>query len=152
MVRKLTKGNYDVFLSVWERSVRATHDFLGEEDIMRIRAMLLPDLLEMVDVYGRFDAADKLMGFVGVANGKLEMLFVDPSYFRQGLGKELLQFAEQHLGADHLDVNEQNPRAAGFYQSMGYIIAGRSEKDGQGQPFPLLHMAKQKGDGPDAYG
>lgn len=151
MVRKLTKANYDDFLTVWERSVRATHDFLREEDIMRIRAMLLPDLLDMVEVYGRFDATDMLMGFVGVADGKLEMLFVDPAYFRQGLGKELLQFAEQHLGADHLDVNEQNPRAAGFYQSMGYIITGRSEQDGQGQPFPLLHMAKKKRDDPDAH-
>lgn len=144
MVRKLTKDNYDDFIKVWEASVRATHDFLREEDIVHIRGMLLPELLEMVEVYGRFDAAGKLMGFVGVANEKLEMLFVYPQYFRKGLGRELLQFAEQHLGANHLDVNEQNPGATSFYQSMGYVVVGRSEKDGQGQAFPLLHMEKRK--------
>lgn len=144
MIRKLTKADYEDFLRVWESSVRASHDFLTEDAIAHIRGLLLPELLESVETYGRFDANNNMMGFTGVADRNLEMLFVDPLYFRRGLGKELLQFAEEHLGADHLDVNEQNPRATGFYQSMGYIIVGRSEKDGQGQPFPLLHMEKRK--------
>jgi putative acetyltransferase len=144
VIRKLTGADYEEFLRIWEASVRATHRFLREEDIVHIRAMIVPDLLALVEVYGRFDAPGNLMGFVGVADRKLEMLFIDPPYFRQGLGRELLRFAEQHLAADHLDVNEQNPGATGFYQSMGYVVVGRSEKDGQGQAFPLLHMEKRR--------
>jgi putative acetyltransferase len=39
-----------------------------------------------------------------------------------------------------VDVNEQNPQGVGFYRHMGFEQVGRSELDGQGNPFPLLHM------------
>jgi putative acetyltransferase len=39
-----------------------------------------------------------------------------------------------------LDVNEQNPPAAGFYARQGFVVVGRSETDGEGRPFPLLHL------------
>lgn len=35
---------------------------------------------------------------------------------------------------------EQNSQALGFYQHIGFSIIGRSELDGQGKPYPLLHM------------
>jgi putative acetyltransferase len=37
-------------------------------------------------------------------------------------------------------VNEQNPQGVAFYRHMGFGQVGRSELDGQGNPFPLLHM------------
>jgi putative acetyltransferase len=52
----------------------------------------------------------------------------------------LLRYAMEHLNADELDVNEQNPQALGFYFKQGFEVIGRSEVDGMGQPYPLLHM------------
>ena len=49
-------------------------------------------------------------------------------------------YAMQHLNADELDVNEQNPQALGFYFKQGFEVIGRSEVDGMGQHYPLLHM------------
>jgi putative acetyltransferase len=37
-------------------------------------------------------------------------------------------------------VNEQNPAAVGFYEALGFTVRGRSPVDGEGRPFPLLHM------------
>ena len=51
-----------------------------------------------------------------------------------------LQAAIDELGATRVDVNEQNPRALGFYLHEGFEVIGRSETDGLGQPYPLLHM------------
>ena len=86
------------------------------------------------------DADQRITGFAGVAAGKIEMLFIDPDHRGQGLGKKLLNYAMQHLNADELDVNEQNPQALGFYFKQGFEVIGRSEVDGMGQPYPLLHM------------
>jgi putative acetyltransferase len=44
-----------------------------------------------------------------------------------------------------VDVNEQNPEAARFYEACGFAVVGRSELDDGGRPFPLLHM-KEKPD------
>jgi putative acetyltransferase len=38
------------------------------------------------------------------------------------------------------DVNEQNGQAVGFYKRMGFTATGRSPLDGQGRPYPLLHL------------
>ena len=46
----------------------------------------------------------------------------------------------EHLNADELDVNEQNPQALGFYLHEGFEVVGRSQTDGLGQPYPLLHL------------
>lgn len=40
-----------------------------------------------------------------------------------------------------VDVNEQNPQAVGFYLHYGFVQTGRSPLDGEGRPFPLLHMS-----------
>ena len=68
------------------------------------------------------------------------MLFLSPALHRQGLGRQLLQYGIDHWGVRSLDVNEQNPQARGFYEHMGFRVTGRSETDGQGQPYPLLSM------------
>lgn len=38
------------------------------------------------------------------------------------------------------DVNEQNEQAIGFYIYKGFSVAGRSELDGTGKPYPILHL------------
>ena len=43
---------------------------------------------------------------------------------------------------DELTVNEQNPRAAAFYEHMGFEVYKRTELDEQGNPYPLLYMKK----------
>jgi putative acetyltransferase len=58
----------------------------------------------------------------------------------KGVGKLLLQHAIAEFGANEVDVNEQNPQGVAFYRHMGFEQVGRSELDGQGNPFPLLHM------------
>jgi putative acetyltransferase len=40
------------------------------------------------------------------------------------------------------DVNEQNAQAVGFYEHMGFTRTGRSPLDGQGRPYPLIHLAR----------
>ena len=84
-----------------------------------------------------------LAGFIGCNGPQVEMLFVEPRCFRHGVGGALLA----HVRAVHprltLDVNEQNPQALAFYERQGFRVVGRSALDGQGKPYPLLHMEWQ---------
>lgn len=128
-------------LKVWESSVRATHFFLLEEDIQALRPMLLEVYLPNLDITVARDCSDgSIMGFSGVSEKRVEMLFVDAVQRGKGIGKLLLRHAIDKLGADELDVNEQNPQALTFYKKHGFETVGRSEVDGQGRPYPLLHM------------
>lgn len=134
------EDDYVEIVKVWEASVRATHDFLSEEDIQFFKPLILNEYLSAVALYCVKDQADKVHGFVGVAEHNVEMLFLDPRSRGKGLGKLLLNFAIVELGAKKVDVNEQNPSAVGFYEHMGFKVVKRSPVDGMGKPFPLLHM------------
>jgi putative acetyltransferase len=70
----------------------------------------------------------------------MEMLFLVPKSRGKGIGRMLLEFAVAELGVNKVDVNEQNSAAVGFYEHMGFKAVGRSPVDGEGKPFPLLHM------------
>ncbi|MCF4998942.1 GNAT family N-acetyltransferase [Pseudomonas syringae] len=133
-------SDYQELTRVWEASVRATHDFLPDTYIELLKNLVLNRYLDAVMLICTKDVHQRITGFAGVAAGKVEMLFIDPDHRGQGLGKKLLHYAMEHLNAYELDVNEQNPQALGFYIKQGFEVIGRSEVDGMGQPYPLLHM------------
>lgn len=137
-------------LELWEASVRATHQFLTEADVAALvplvrEAFLAEDFLESIAVSCVRLPEDEVVGFSGVSDGKLEMLFLHPAWRRRGLGSRLLRHSIEKQGVDRVDVNEQNEQAVGFYLRMGFEVEGRSELDGQGKPFPLLHLRLKRG-------
>lgn len=134
------QSDYAELTRIWEASVRATHDFLPDSYIDLLKNLVLTRYLDAVMLVCTRDHRQRITGFAGIAAGKIEMLFIDPDHRGQGLGKQLLKYAIEHLNADELDVNEQNPQALGFYHKQGFEVIGRSEHDGMGQPYPLLHM------------
>ncbi len=134
------QSDYEELTRVWEASVRATHDFLPDSYIELLKDLVLTRYLDAVMLICTKDSRQRITGFAGVAAGKIEMLFIAPDHRGKGLGKQLLRYALEHLNADELDVNEQNPQALGFYIKQGFEVIGRSEHDGMGQPYPLLHM------------
>lgn len=139
-ISEVNPEDFERIVVVWEASVRATHHFLSEEWIQEHRP-LIPKYLEMVELACIRDRAGTVIAFLGALEGNIEMLFIHPEHFRKGLGKTLINHAIKEQGATKVDVNEDNPEALKFYQTMGFEVTGRSELDGQGNPYPLLHMA-----------
>ncbi|KPY59891.1 Acetyltransferase, GNAT family [Pseudomonas syringae pv. spinaceae] len=131
--------DYPELAEVWERSVRATHDFMPDAYVIRLKG-LLTQYLDSVTLFCLRTDKQSIAGFAGVNRGRLDMLFIAPEYRHQGLGTQLLQHAVGHFGITELDVNEQNPRAFGFYCKHGFKVVSRSEVDGLGQPYPMLRM------------
>ena len=128
---------------LWERSVRASHHFLKEEDIARLREFVPYALCGIQTLAVAYDS-DHPVGFIGVECGKIEMLFVEPEYFGKGIGGKLLNMAIREYGARLIDVNEQNSSALAIYRHRGYREYDRSKTDDQGQPFPILRMEMRK--------
>jgi putative acetyltransferase len=140
LIEKADPATFPEIVTVWEASVRATHHFLTEEDIAFLKPLILEEYLYAVSVYIARDQSGSIAGFLGVADGKIEMLFLHPAARGRGLGRQLTAFATQDLGADKVDVNEQNDQAAGFYLHYGFRVIGRSETDALQKPYPILHM------------
>ena len=83
------------------------------------------------------------VGFMGIAEHRLEMFFISASERGKGLGKELLKYGIETYSVADLAVNEQNPLAKAFYEHMGFEVYRRTELDEQGNPYPLLYMRRK---------
>ena len=127
-------------LAVWDSSVRATHGFLTEADIVMLTPLVRQGLREIPLLHILRDAQGTKLGFMGTDGDKLEMLFLRPDARGRGFGRRLLDFAVKELGIRRLDVNEQNPAALAFYLHQGFQVTERSELDDMGNPWPLLRM------------
>lgn len=130
----------DVLLGIWERSVRATHLFLADADVKKIKEYV-PQALESVE-HSLIAEAEKPIAFMGTQNGRLEMLFITRKQEVKGIGRQLLQYGMENYGILEVTVNEQNPQAVGFYEHMGFAVYKRSDWDEEGNPFPLLYMKR----------
>lgn len=134
----------DELLDVWERSVRASHDFLTEDDIEFFRPLVRHRYFQAVALYAVRSAVGHIAAFMGVSDDMLEMLFVLPEEQGRGYGKRLIEHALAQCRVYKVDVNEDNPKACTFYSHMGYEIVGRDEQDATGKPFPILHLEYRK--------
>jgi len=138
-IEKYSDAIRNQLLQTWERSVGATHAFVTPADLEEIKTLVYTINFNELQVYCLMDNSI-LTGFVGVAENKVEMLFVDPAYIGKGCGKQLLLYAMEQLLAHKVDVNEQNKHAAEFYRRFGFEVYERTEKDDQGKNYPLLRM------------
>ncbi len=127
-------------LDIWEASVRATHHFLSNEEIIQIKEYVPQALKGVAHLVIAEDETEKPTVFMGTENNRLEMLFLSPEVRGKGLGKQLLQYAIQNYSVQEVTVNEQNPQAVGFYEHLGFKTYKRTENDEEGNPYPLLYM------------
>ena len=127
-------------LSIWEESVRATHLFLSDSEIDKIKEYVPQALGEVEHLIVAEDDSGRLVGFMGISATRLEMLFLSPDKRGRGIGKQLINFGIANYGINEVTVNEQNPQAVGFYKHMGFETYKRTDLDEQGNPYLLLYM------------
>ncbi|WP_027701024.1 GNAT family N-acetyltransferase [Metaclostridioides mangenotii] len=136
----INNKDMEEILDTWESSVRATHDFLSEEDIILIKPQVIEGAKYVSKLLCVRDKKDMIKAFMGIHDFKIEMLFISNESRGNGIGKRLVEYAIEVLNANYVDVNEQNTQALGFYKHMGFKVIKKSEFDEQGNPFPILHM------------
>lgn len=132
--------HYEPLRTIWAASVQATHTFLQPSYFQEIY-QAFPGYLPYVGIYAAWAPDGQIAGFIGLAAGKVEMLFVHPQYFGRGVGYSLLHHAVTEMHANSVDVNEQNTQATQFYLRYGFRMVGRSATDAAGQPYPILHLS-----------
>lgn len=125
-------------MAIWRAAVDATHGFLLPDDRMNIDAALVGYLphapLLMVERDGR------AFGFMVMIGDKIEALFIDPVVHGMGAGSALIAHALASGRAVLVDANVDADNALPFYRAKGFVEIGRSPLDGDGRPYPIVHL------------
>lgn len=125
---------------VWESSVKATHLFLDDSDIAEIKKVVPGALREVSHLICCMNDDAMPIGFMGIEDKRIEMLFISPDARCKGIGKAFIDFALDNFSVEEVTVNEQNPQAVGFYKHLGFKVYKRYDYDEQGRAFPILYM------------
>jgi putative acetyltransferase len=143
-IRLSRPADHAALLLLWERSVRATHDFLSEADIEVFRPLVARYFDSATDLWVLTDNVNIPIGFLGLDGNSIAALFMDPACFGKGGGRRLVSHAQSLRGSVlAVDVNEQNIAARRFYEALGFSVVDRSPLDDTGRPFPILHMRRE---------
>lgn len=140
-VRRGTPADLPRALEIWRSAVDATHGFLTARDRLEID-VLVAGFLPKADLWIATDPDDWPMGFLVMDGAKIEALFVDATAHGHGYGTLLLEHAAALEPNLAVDANEQATNALSFYLSKGFRVVGRSPTDGEGRPYPLVHLAR----------
>lgn len=141
MIVSAVKKDYPVLIDIWESAVKATHHFLSDEDFEFYKSHI-PIYFQHVTLFAYKDDKGVIKGFLGVEDDSIEMLFVDNESRGTGIGRVLLDYAVNTLNTRRVDVNEHNTQALEFYYHFGFREVDRSEYDGEGKEYPILHLEK----------
>ena len=139
-VAEITPSLTEQLIAVWEKSVKATHLFLSENEVEEIKEYIPQALNGVVHLIIAENESGSPAAFMGIEEQKLEMLFIAPEERGKGLGRKLLQYGMENYSVSELAVNERNPLAKGFYEHMGFHVYRPTDHDEQGNPYPLLYM------------
>ena len=85
-----TPDDFDELTCLWEASVRATHHFIPEAYIQKLKPLVWSVYLHSMPLYMIRDNAG-IEGFMGINGTMLEMLFVHPRAIGTGIGKQLMR-------------------------------------------------------------
>lgn len=142
-IKRATPHDYPRIMEIWESAVLATHDFLKKQDFELFKQLIPSEFLPHLQVFV-LEQNRQIDAFFSVSDDNLEMLFVHDEARGKGLGTQAVTYVVEILKILKVDVNEQNPQAIGFYEKVGYKKVGRSQLDGMGKPYPLVHFEFQK--------
>jgi len=143
IIRTSRPDDAERMIQIWRDAVDATHGLLSAPD----RAGIEEEVIGFLPVVSLWLAADddgRTLGFMFLDDAHVEALFVDPACHRQGIGSRLLQDAQGRHAALFVDVNAANTQARAFYSRHDFVEIGRSDRDSQGRPYPLLHLPRQR--------
>jgi len=93
----------------------------------------------------KFVACDgeTVVGFVGVDDDYLAWLYVDPSHYGKGIGRELLRIGIREIGEGAWTiVLDGNKSAIKLYESEGFQETGRFGGENNGYPVNCIKMKR----------
>jgi putative acetyltransferase len=141
-VRRGTRADVPRTLAIWRSAVGATHPFLSRADRAEIDFIVSEQYLPTAQLWLAVDEADCPMGFLAMDGGRIDALFVDAAVHGQGYGTLLVNHALSLEPKLSVEANEQATNAVAFYLSRGFRVVGRSPTDGDGRPYPLIHLER----------
>ncbi len=118
-IRQYTDADLDGVLSSWENASKIGHPFLADEFLDKERYNIPNVYLPNADTWVA-DVNGAVVGFIALLGNEVGAIFVEPKHHSTGIGKSLMDKAQEIHGDLEVEVFEKNSVGHRFYLRYGF--------------------------------
>ena len=119
IIRRYRPTDLDAVLIAWEQASRIAHPFLTDQFMAfekeQIANVYMPNAETWVAEYNH-----QVVGFISLAGNEVGGLFLHPDFHGKGIGRTLMDQAQQTHGELEVEVFEENTIGRKFYDRYGF--------------------------------
>lgn len=145
-IRRLRKAEESAAMElVWRVFRRFEAPEYGPEGIRTFQTYIMdPAAVSALMIYGAFDK-DAVIGILAIrADAHISLFFVDPAWYRKGVGKALFCRFLTDSGVVRVTVNA-SPYAVGVYRRLGFCATAPEQITDGIRYTPMLYDRTEKG-------
>jgi len=120
-IRAYTPADLTAVLDTWEAATRLAHRFMSDEFIAQERTNVAEIYMPNTETWIA-DVNGKSVGFIALMGNEVGAIFVLPDFHGQGVGRALMDKAQQLQGSLEVEVFKENPIGRRFYAKYGFEI------------------------------
>jgi putative acetyltransferase len=145
VVRRYEERDLDDLLSVWENASSVAHHFLTSEFLEQERYRIAHVYRPRADTWVA-ESDGEIVGFMALLENEVGGLFVQPTHQGKGIGRALLDRAQEIHGDLEVEVFEANSVGRKFYENYGFdLLRTATHRETDHKLLRLVFRAKQPG-------
>lgn len=142
-IRQYKATDLEPVLESWEVATRLAHEFMTDDFIAKERKNVAEIYLPNTDTWvAEINGAVK--GFIALMGNEVGALFLQPNCHGKGIGKALMDKAQELHGDLEVEVFEANTMGRNFYSKYGFEQLEQKLHEPTGQQILRLKFTANK--------
>jgi len=131
-IRQYTESDLVPVLESWEVATRLAHEFMTDDFIAQERKKIVEIYLPNTDTWVA-EVDGEVQGFIALMGNEVGAIFLQPIFHGKGIGKALMNKAQEIHGDLEVEVFKENSVGRAFYSKYGFqqIVEKFHEPTGQ---------------------
>lgn len=142
-IRQYGSADLEAVLHSWEVATRLAHEFMTDGFIAQERRNVAEIYIPNADVWVA-EVRGEVRGFVALMGNEVGAIFVQPDFHGRGVGRALMDKAQELQGDLEVEVFEVNEIGRRFYSKYGFELLEEKRHGPTGQQVLRLRCVAGK--------
>lgn len=142
-IRQYKESDLESVLDAWEVATRLAHEFMADDFLAQERKNVAEIYLPNTETWVAEVDGD-VKGFIALIDNEVGALFLQPNCHGKGIGKALMDKAQELHGTLEVEVFKENAIGRSFYSKYGFELEEEKYHEPTGQQVLRLKFAANK--------
>lgn len=138
-IRQYNTSDLEAVLSSWEAATRLAHPFMTDDFLAQERKNVGEIYMPNTDTWVA-ELDGNVVGFVALMGNEIGAIFLLPNYHGKGIGKALMDKANELHSSLEVEVFKANAIGRKFYSRYGFEFLDEKHHEPTGQPLLRLRF------------